>query len=165
MNVPTSDSTVRWSYFYLGHISWPEVAFPNAVGKLASHPQFALKLQHFRMHVVIGDGILKRIFTWQRLGSYPQSCCGRRSDFSMSQNRHAFVDVQTSRGEGQPPATFKRCAEISSHTEEMCSGTAPQGMQSSRDAIDHTIPTASREMPFSAALGIPKLVSASLCTA
>ena len=47
----------------------------------------------------------------------------------MGQNRHPFVDVQTPRGDRQPPATFKCCAEISTHTEEMCSNTAPQGMQ------------------------------------
>ena len=47
----------------------------------------------------------------------------------MAQNRHPFVDVQTPRGDGQPLATFKCCAEIFSHTEEMCSTTAPQGMQ------------------------------------
>ena len=99
------------------------------IDKLASHPQFALELPHFRMHVLIRDGILKRTFTWQRLGSYPQSCCGGRSNFAMSQNRHPFGDVQTPRGDGQPSATFKRRAEISSHTEEMCSTTAPQGMQ------------------------------------
>ena len=81
------------------------------------------------MHVVIRDEILKRTFTWQRLGSYLKSCCGGRSDFAMSQNRHPFVDVQTPRGDGQPSATFQRCAEISSDTEEMCSTTAPQGMQ------------------------------------
>ena len=54
---------------------------------------------------------------------------GGRSDFAMSQNRHPFGDVQTPRGDGQPSATFKRRAEISSHTEEMRSTTAPQGMQ------------------------------------
>ena len=47
----------------------------------------------------------------------------------MSQNRHPLVDVQTSRGDGQLPATFKCYAKITSRTEEMCSTTAPQGMQ------------------------------------
>ena len=161
-NVPTSDSTLHWSHFCLGHISRPKVAFPNTCHLAKSRR----RAQHcaganfvsdtFRgqrwhapthsnwqsgetstictgitvfPHVVIGIGIRKRTFTWQRLGSYPQSCCGGRSDFAVSRNRHPFVDVQSPRGDRQPSATFKRCAEISSHTEEMCSTTAPQGMQ------------------------------------
>ena len=71
----------------------------NPTGTLASHPQFAQDSPHFRMHVVIRNGLLKRTFTWQRQGNYPQSCCDGRSDFAMSQNRHPFVDVQTSRGD------------------------------------------------------------------
>ena len=100
----------------------------NSTGKLTSHPRFALDSPHIRIHVVIKNGI-KLTFTMQRLGSYPQSSCGGKSDFAMSQNRHPFVDVQTPRGDGQPPATFKCCAEIASDTEVMCSTTAPQGMQ------------------------------------
>ena len=96
----------------------------NRTDKLTSQQQFVLDSSHFWMHVLIRNDILKRTFTWQRLDSHPQSYCDDRSDFTMSQNRHPFVDVQTSRGDGHTSVTFKRCAEISIHTEEMCSVTA-----------------------------------------
>ena len=67
--------------------------------------------------------------TWQRLGSHSQRCCGGRPDPAVGQNRQPFGDVHSARGDGQPPATLKRRAEISSHTKKMCSTIAPQGMQ------------------------------------
>ena len=112
-----------------------------------------------RTHFVTGGGTLQRFPTWQRLGSHSQSCAGATpaSDTFRDQRRHSpthpylttsrqtistllrrqvwsfdgptFGDVHPVRGDGQSPVTFKRRAEISSHTRKMCSSTAPQGMQ------------------------------------
>ena len=71
-----------------------------------------------RTHFVARGGTLQRTHTWQRLGSHSQRCCGGRPDPAVGQNRQPFGDVHLARRDGQPPATLKRRAEISSHTKK-----------------------------------------------
>ena len=127
-----SFSTMRRSYHCLGHISWPEAALSNApipgnasAAILNAAPELPLSRTHF---VTRGDA-LQRTHIWQRLDRHSQRCCGDRSDPSMGQNRQPFDDVHPARGDGQSPVTFKRRAEISSHTRKMCSTTAPDRIQ------------------------------------
>ena len=115
--------TVR-TWFDFG-VRWSPKFCSCAANRGARAPELPLPRTHF----VARGGTLQRTPTWQRLGSHSQRCCGGMPDPAMGQNRQPFGDVHPARGDGQPPATFKRRAEISSHTEKMCSTTAPQGMQ------------------------------------